>query len=347
MIRQVMFDLVGDLKKVGHSQREALEMAGVSRGTWQYRDKPRRIQREPIPQADRGYPSRISTQDEEQVMARITAAWAKGESVQQAFATSWDEGVYLGSRRQWYRIANRIEDQQARPKIPTKRRGSKRSAPIVEAHAAGEVWVWDISDVKGAFVGCVFKAYSVQDLYSRKIVAHRVASRQSDVIARDMMREAFNTHGAPKVLHSDNGAAMKSERMRRLCGDHDVAMSFNRPSVSNDNPFKESEFRTMKYRPSYPGMFEDLPAAQQWVGEYVDWFNNAHHHSSLALHTPRSVYDGTWRQIQDRRVQTLDTYYAHHHDRFRKPPIAQEPPSVVGINLHHKPEVPDNQSAAS
>lgn len=347
MIRQVMFDLVGDLKRVGYSQRGALEMAGVSRGTWQYRDKPRRIQREPIPQADRGYPSRISIKDEEEVMARINAAWAKGESVQQAFATSWDEGVYLGSRRQWYRIANRIADQQARPRVPTQRRGSKRSAPIVEAHAAGDVWVWDISDVKGVFVGCVFKAYSVQDLYSRKIVAHRVASHQSDVIARDMMREAFSIQGSPKVLHSDNGAAMKSELLRRLCGDHGVAMSFNRPSVSNDNPFKESEFRTMKYRPSYPRVFEDLPAAQQWVGEYVDWFNNAHHHSSLALHTPQSVYDGTWTQIQDRRVQTLDTYYARHHDRFHKPPIAREPPSVVGINLHHKPEVPDNQSAAS
>lgn len=347
MIREVMFDLVEALKAVGYSQRRALEMAGVSRGTWQYRSKPRRTQSEPVPQADREYPSRISAEDEAQVMARINAAWEAGNSVQHAFATSWDEGVYLASQRQWYRIANRIVDQQARPQVPSKHRCPKRAAPIVEAHAAGEAWMWDISDVKGAFVGCVFKAYSVQDLYSRKIVAHQVASRQSDVIARDMMQEAFIIHGAPAVLHSDNGTAMKSQLMRRLCSEYNVAMSFNRPSVSNDNPFKESEFRTMKYRPSYPGMFEDLPAAQQWVKEYVNWFNNEHHHSSLALHTPQSVYDGIWRTIQGCRIQTLNTYYAHHKDRYRKPPVAHEPPSVVGINLHHKPEVPDNQSATS
>ncbi|WP_221937372.1 integrase core domain-containing protein [Gordonia rubripertincta] len=152
-----------------------------------------------------------------------------------------------------------------------------------------------------------------------------------------MFAAAFDTDQVPRIIHSDNGSVMRSGRLARLCAAMDVTMSFSRPRVSNDNPYKESEFRTMKHRPSYPATFDDIHSARDWVESYVDWFNVDHHHRGLALFTPQSVHDGSWREHHSVRASTLNTYYEHNPDRFRhRRPSAHRPPSRVGINLHHE-----------
>ena len=118
-----------------------------------------------------------------------------------------------------------------------------------------------------------------------------------------------------------------------LLGDLDIAMTHNRPSVSNDNPFSESEFRTMKYRPNYPGTFTDLDTARAWVDDYATWYNQHHRHSGIALFTPDAVFDGSWRELWQRRDQAHQAYYEAHPERFRRRPVTPAPADIVGINL--------------
>ena len=148
------------------------------------------------------------------VAARITAGWADGHSVDHSFATSWDDGVMLASRRSWWRIARNIEDQSARPVAPTRRGSSDRTpreAPVLEATGPGQVWSWDITDLRTPWRGVAFKAYSIIDIYSRKLVGCRVEDREVDDLAVEMFEHAFGQHGIPDAVHADSGPAMRSE----------------------------------------------------------------------------------------------------------------------------------------
>ncbi|TDD55303.1 DDE domain-containing protein, partial [Kribbella antibiotica] len=298
------------------SQRRALELAGVSRSTWHYRGCPRERVAGPVGQKDRAYRSRISAADRVLIEARILAAWAAGNSVDHAFAAAWDDGVMLASRRSWWRIAAGIPDQSQRPIAPT-RRGSKtpRETPVLEATGPGQVWSWDITDLRSPWRGKAFKAYSIIDIYSRKIVGWRVEDREVDDLAVDMFQHAFNQHGTPRAVHADSGSSMRSNVLRALFAGAGVAQTHNRPRVSNDNPFSESEFRTMKYRPNYPGTFTDLDQARDHLTNYVPWYNRQHKHSGIALFSPDEVHNGTWRQLWNQRDQTHQAYYTAHPER--------------------------------
>lgn len=328
---------MADLKEAGWSQRWALTTVGVSRSAWHYHGVGRCGVDCPLPQADRDYPRRLSEAERARIMELTASAWGKGDSVMEAYAAAWDQGEYLASPRSWYRIAN-VVDQDLRPERPTTRRRGRRVAPRVEADRPGQVWMWDISDLKGPYVGIAYKAYCVQDLYSRKIVAHTVAEREDENIAAAMFETAFGAEGVPGHVHADNGAAMRSKALAGVCAKVGVTMSFNRPSVSNDNAFKEAEFRTMKYRPSYPGAFESLEEARAWVDQYVQWFNTEHHHCALGWHTPTTVEDGSWRVRNQKRGKVLAAHYKQHPDRYRKKPKVSRPAKTVGINLHRKQE---------
>lgn len=289
----------------------------------------------PVPQKDRAYRSRIGPAERAEVQARIAAGWARGVSVDHSFATAWDEGVMLASRRSWWRIAAQMPDQSARPLAPT-RRGSDRpprQAPVLEATGPGQVWSWDITDLRTPWRGLAFKAYSIIDIYSRKIVGWRVEDREADHLAVDMFDQAIVGEGRPAGVHADSGPAMRSTALKDYLGDLGITQTHNRPRVSNDNPFSESEFRTMKYRPNYPGTFTDLEHARAYMTWYVPWYNQNHKHSGIALFSPSEVHDGTWQDLWNRRSQTQQHYYRQHPERFRKAPATPAPPGLVGINL--------------
>lgn len=321
------------LTKVTGSQRQALILAGVSRSTWQYRQQPRPRQGAPVPQRERAYPTRIAGQDREHIEERILAGWAEEVSVDHSFALAWDDGVLLASRRTWWRIAAELE-QSLRPTVPTKRgQRAPREVPVVTATRPGQAWSWDITDLLSPWRGVVFKAYKITDIYSREIIGYRVEDREADHLAVEMFERAIAERGAPQVVHADSGAAMRSNALRNTLTGYGVRLSHNRPYVSNDNPFSEAGFRTMKYRPGYPRVFTGLEAARAYLSDYVLWYNTKHKHSGIALFTPSQVGDGTWKQVWDVRDRALQRYYEQHPERFSRRPVTPAPADKVGINL--------------
>lgn len=327
--------LVAELTQITGSQRRALALSGVSRSTWHYRQRPRPRVQDPVHQTDRAYQSRISDADREKITERILTAWASGNSVDHAFATAWDQGIMLASRRAWWRIAAEVEDQLLRPKTPTRKdTRAPRAKPVVKATGPGQAWSWDITDLRSPWRGVVFKAYKITDIYSRQIVGYRVEDRESDQHALDMFAAAITTHGAPGIVHADNGSAMTSNLLRDfLHHHHGIELSYNRPYVSDDNPFSEAGFRTMKYRPGYPKIFTDLDTARSYLAAYVPWYNHEHKHTGIALFSPAQVHDGTWRHAWHTRDHALQRYYQAHPERFHTRPTTPTPAHTVGINL--------------
>lgn len=326
--------LVVELRGILGSQRQALALTGVSRSTWHYRQVPRERVADPAHQADRAYQSRISSADRETIAERIRAAWAAENSVDHAFATAWDQGLMLGSRRTWWRIAAEIEDQMLRPVVPSRKDSrTPRAKPMLKATGPGQVWTWDITDLPSPWRGVTFKAYKITDIYSRKIVGWRVEDREADHLAVQMFDDAIAEHGAPAIVHADNGAAMTSRLLRDFLHEHDVELSHNRPYVSDDNPFSEAGFRTMKYRPGYPKIFPDLEAAKIYLAGYVPWYNHDHKHSGIALFSPAQVHDGSWAETWTTRDNALQRYFETHPERFRARPSTPTPAGTVGINL--------------
>lgn len=321
-------------------------MVGLARSTWHYRLNPRPRVSDPITHQQRAYSTRIDATDRQDIEDRIQAGWLCGRSVDASFAVAWDEGVMLASRRTWWRIAEAIIDQSQRPLVPT-RAGTRmpRVKPVLVATGPGQVWSWDITDVKSIWHRVVYKAYSIIDIFSRKIVGYRVESREVDGLAVEMFETAIAEFGAPEYVHADSGAAMKSNALKNALEAHGVEMSHNRPYVSNDNPYSESEFRTMKYRPDYPGTFESLEAARIHVDAYVVWYNTEHRHSGIALFTPDQVHDGSWEEVWAVRARTAEEYYAKYPERFRTPPRVATPAGVVGIN--HEPAIVEDREVTA
>ena len=240
----------------------------------------------------------------------------------------------VGSRRAWWRIAAHIEDQSARPISPTRKTSkTPREAPVLEATGPNQIWSWDITDLRSPWRGVAFKAYSIIDIFSRKTVGCRVEEREVDELAVDMFATAFAEHGKPLVVHADSGPAMRSSALKDFLSTASVGQTHNRPRVSNDNPFSESEFRTMKYRPNYPGTFKDLDEARAFIHWYVPWYNGQHKHSGIALFSPNEVHDGSWRERWRERDKALQAYYEKHPERFRRRPRTPAPANIVGINL--------------
>lgn len=322
---------------------------GLARSVWHYRVNPRPRLSDPIEQKQRDYSTRIGAADRQSIAERIQAGWLQGRSVDASFASAWDEGVMVASRRTWWRIAEAIVDQSQRPRVPS--RGETRTprvAPVLVATRPGQVWSWDITDVESIWSRVTYKAYSIIDIFSRKIVGYRVESREVDDLAVEMFEAAIAEHGVPEFVHADSGAAMKSNALKNALEAYGVELSHNRPYVSNDNPYSESEFRTMKYRPDYPKTFESLEAARAHIDAYVVWYNTEHRHSGIALFTPNQVHDGSWEEAWNARVKANDEYYARHPERFHAPPQVPKPAGVVGIN--HEPvlvEVQENTAEAA
>lgn len=182
----------------------------------------------------------------------------------------------------------------------------------------------------------MFKVYSAIDIFSREIVGYRVEDREADHLAVEMFEQAIVTYGAPTTVHADSGPAMKSNVLRDALTAHGVELTHNRPYVSNDNPFSESAFRTMKYRPGYPRIFTTLDTARAYIDDYVPWYNTQHKHSGIALFSPSQVHDGSWKHVWHTRDTALQNYYKKHPARFHQPPVTPAPADHVGINLPEK-----------
>ncbi len=242
-------------------------------------------------------------------------------------------GQYLCSVRTMHRIlwADAAQGER-RPQRPAQ----SHAMPRLLATQPNEVWTWDITKLPTRARGQYLSLYVILDLFSRYIIAWMVSRKENSALAQQLIEEALRRYGIDEgqiTLHQDRGSPMIARSYLDLMAELGVTCSHSRPRVSNDNPFSESQFKTAKGQPDYPGRFDGPDHARGWFGGYVEWFNPRHHHSGLAGFTPEQVFTGEYLELAAIRQQTLDAQYAAHPERFvQGRPLAAMPPETVAIN---------------
>jgi putative transposase len=264
------------------------------------------------------------------------------------YATLLDEGHHYCSWRTMYRI---LKQDDATRERRAQRRRPHYQAPELLATGPCQVWSWDITKLRGPQPGLWYNLYVVLDIFSRKIVGWRIETREDAELAEALIAESYTREGVlPQqlTLHADRGAAMTAKTLAELLLDLGVAQSHSRPSISDDNPYSESQFKTMKYGPSYPERFASLQAARAWMRWFADWYNHEHKHSGIALLPPAVVHSGRAPEVLAKRQQTLNAAYEAHPERFARgwPQVAQLP-KQVGINLPRPATVGEPTTATS
>jgi putative transposase len=208
--------------------------------------------------------------------------------------------------------------------------------PELVATAPNEVWSWDITKLRGPRKGLYYCLYVVLDLYSRYVVGWMLAPTENGVLAGELIDEACEKQGiAPGALtlHNDRGSPMKARSLAVTLAELGVLHSFSRPQVSDDNPFSEAQFKTLKYMPGFPARFASLDDARAFLRRFFAWYNDEHRHTGLNLHTPADVHLGRAASVTAARQLVLDAAHAAHPERFvRKAPVAALPPAAAWIN---------------
>lgn len=304
------------------------EALGVSRATVERRRRPptRRTSR---PRSAR----KLANEEKARVVEALCSERFVDRSPAQALYTLLDEGQYLCSERTMYRV---LAEHSAVKERRAQRSHPKHVRPELVATAPNEAWSWDITRLRTTMKWSYLYLYVLLDLFSRYVVGWMIARTENAAFAKLLIEESVAKHGVEPgtlVLHSDRGAPMTSKTLAQLLSDLDVARSFSRPHTSNDNPFSESHFKTVKYHPSYPGKFAALEDSLAWGREFFPWYNHEHKHSGIAYLTPADVYFGRAEERLDQRRTVLQAAYAEHPERFpHGAPKRQVLPAATYIN---------------
>jgi len=262
----------------------------------------------------------------------------------EVYATLLDEGIYHCSWRTMYRILEEHDEIRERRNQLTHPNYKK---PELLATGPKQVWSWDITKLLGPEKWTYYYLYVILDIYSRYVVGWMIAPKETAALARELIEETCskqNIQPDQLTIHSDRGSPMIAKSMVMLMADLGVTKSHSRPHVSDDNPFSEAQFRTMKYRPDYPKRFGSQQDARVWARHFFEWYNNEHHHSSIGLMTPADVHYGHADQIIKGRQTVLEKAYQKNPERFVKGmPTAPQLPDAVWINppKKHPPQVAD------
>jgi putative transposase len=250
----------------------------------------------------------------------------------QVWARLLDQGVYLCSVATMYRLL------AERGEVRERRRQARHPAhvkPELVATEPLEVWSWDITKLRGPFKWTWFYLYVILDVFSRYAVGWAVAARESARLAEDLIAECCTVEGIQPhqlTLHADRGTSMTSKTVALLLADLGITRSHSRPHVSNDNPFSESQFKTLKYCPTFPERFTGLEHARAFTDRFFAYYNHQHRHSGLGLMTPADVHHGRAPAVIASRQHVLDDFHHQHPERFRTPPRAPRLPEAVWIN---------------
>lgn len=302
---------------------------GVSRATFYRRRKPNSGQQQP-----RRTPARaLSAQEREHVLEVLTSPRFVDRSPAEVYATLLDEGRYLCSERTMYRI---LTANQAVRERRNQRRHPVYTKPELVATAPNQAWCWDITRLLGPKPWSYYYLYVVLDIFRRYVVGWMVAERESASLAGQLIQESCEKHPvAPNVLtlHSDRGAPMTAKCTAQLLADLGITRSLSRPQVSDDNPFSEAQFKTLKYHPDFPSRFSTRDLAISHCRSFFPWYNNEHRHGGIRMLTPADVHYGRAPQILDRRRTVLEKAHAEHPERFVSGrPIVRDLPDAVWIN---------------
>lgn len=278
----------------------------------------------------------LSETERAEVLNLLHSERFQDSAPRQVWATVLDEGSHLCSVSTMYRILGEQEEVKERRNQRTQ---PTYARPELLATAPNQLWSWDITWLRGPQHLLHYYLYVILDVFSRYAVGWMLAAEESALLAEQLIAESCRKQGIGQnklTLHADRGAPMTSKTLAQMLEDLGVAKSHSRPYTSNDNPFSEAQFKTMKYRPDYPDRFESMTAAQGWAQPFFHWYNNEHRHSSLGLMTPAMLHFGLAEQVTAQRQQVLTAAYAQHPERYvRGMPTPPAPPTTVWINQPH------------
>jgi putative transposase len=308
--------------------KRACEVLGVSRSRIYRAHQP-----QPAAQLRQAPAHALSSEERGEVRETLNSERFMDKAPRQVYAALLDEGRYLCHWRTMYRILAAHDEVRERRRL---RRHPVDKKPELLATAPNQVWSWDITYLRGPHKWEHYPLYTVLDIYSRYVVGWMMAEVESSDLAKQLIAATAQKHHIQPeqlTLHADNGAPMRGKPLSQLLVDLGITKSHNRPHTSDDNPFSEAHFKTMKYRPDYPDRFTSLAEAQVWARCFFTWYNEQHYHSGLNLFTPASVHFGEATAVQQQRQAVMLTAYAAHPARFvRGQPLVKGTPAAVWIN---------------
>lgn len=327
----------------------ACHALGVPRATWYRHERPAPAPSEvPEPRRPRP-PLALSEAEREEVLEVLDSERFVDSSPRQVWATLLDEDQrYLCSVRTLYRIlaaAGEVRERRNQLRHPS------FSKPELLATGPTEVWTWDVTRLKGPAKWTYYYLYVILDLFSRMAVGWMVARRETSALAQQLVTETFEKHGVEAdqvTLHADRGSIQTAKGVALLLSDLGITQSHSRPYTSNDNAFSESQFKTLKYHPTFPERFCSLEHARTFCRSFFGWYNTEHRHGSLALLTPAAVHYGRGEAILAQRAATLAEAFAKHPHRFKgRAPKVGTLPQAVWINPPKRegepsPPLPEN-----
>jgi putative transposase len=309
-------------------QAAACRALALPRASWYRRLQPVALR------AGRRTPARALPPAERQtVLQHLHAERFRDQAPAEVFATLLDEGVYLCSLRSMYRIlAESGENRERRDQL----RHPQYQKPELLATAPNQVWSWDITKLLGPAKWTYFYLYVILDIFSRYVVGWMIANGESAQLAQRLIADTCHKQGivpGQLTIHADRGTAMTSKPVAYLLADLGVTKTHSRPHVSDDNPYSESQFKTLKYRPEFPDRFGSLQDARAFCQPFFRWYNDEHHHSGIALLTPNMLHSGRAQAVLQQRQEVLHQAYARNPERFvRACPKPQPPPTAAWIN---------------
>ncbi len=307
----------------------------VSRASLYRSRQPERTQEGKPPRAK--HPRALDPVERQAVLDMLHSERFCDQSPAEVHATLLEEQTYLCAPRTMYRLLKQAHEVRERR---DQLRHPHYTKPELVATGPNQVWSWDITKLKGPIKWAYFHLYVILDIFSRNVVGWLVAHSESACLAERLIEETSakqDIRPGKLTIHADRGAAMTSKAVALLFSDLGIEGSHSRPHTSDDNPFSESHFRTIKYRPDFPDRFGSLEHARQVCRALFTWYNTKHHHSSLAFLTPAAVHHGRAEEVLHDRHRVLLDAYAAHPERFVKgPPQRQRLPSAVWINPPEK-----------
>jgi putative transposase len=310
---------------------KACRALGISRATLYRRRRPLALpaSRPPRPRPPRA----LSDAERQRVRAVLDSERFCDTAPAEVVATLLDEGVYLASERTMYRILAQAGQTGERRNQLTHPRPAR---PELLATRPNELWSWDITKLLGPASWTYYYLYVILDIFSRYVVGWMVAHAEQAALAERLLAATTTKQqilpGALTV-HADRGTSMTSKPVAFLLADLGVTKTHSRPHVSNDNPYSESQFKTLKYRPGFPDRFGSIQDARGFCQQFFAWYNREHRHAGIAMMTPEAVHYGHADKLHQARAEVLAAAYAAHPERFvRRPPAPKPLPTAVWIN---------------
>jgi putative transposase len=315
--------------------RAACRAAGVPQASWyrRHRASPAPARRVPVPHRDRAQPRALAPAERQAILDALHCPRFADLAPAEVWAILLDEGIYLGSQSTFYRLLRQAGETRERRRQATHPAAAK---PELLATGPNQVWSWDITKLHGPAKWTYYYLYVILDIHSRYVTGWMLAARESAALAEKLIAATCakqNISRGQLTIHADRGSSMTSKPVTFLLADLGVIQSHSRPHVSNDNPYSEAQFKTLKYRPGFPARFDSIEAARAHCQAFLAWYNHGHRHSGIGLHTPADLHHGHAPAIRQQRATTLSAAYAAHPERFvTRPPEPPEIPATSWIN---------------